>query len=527
VNLWNLWWFRHALVDLGQNPFTCQNLFYPYGADLWLHTMAPLSGLAGLALQSFMPLVAAQNLLLLIELCAAGLVAQRLARHVGLDRPGAFLAGCVFAFCPALFGHLYAGHFELIATFWMPWALLLFLRLTDSPLPRARDAVALGLVLAGAAYSCQYYAVYSAELLAVAAAVRWRDVLRPAVLRGLALACGIAAAGMAPILWTFLRPGGAPPEPSAASFDLYAGDLAGFVLPSFQHPLLSGLLRPLHERLLPGPQYLPQEATTYVGVSVLVLGLLGVLRRPAGEGPALSLPLAIATVFCLLSLGGHLRIGGWSSGIPLPAALLARLPVLGHARAPGRHVLVAMLGLGMLAGLGFQRLRGAWSRLALIALLVLEYVSVPIPLSSTEVSPAYRRLAEARGSFALLELPLGVRDGQSLLGQPDARQVFAQTVHGHPIVGGMVSRLPPETWRAIVSTPVIGTLLHPTGATETDLRRDLAEGAAFFARWQIRAVLVHPEVRSGPAQRYVERVLPIQSRELFADGSELLWIGTP
>jgi hypothetical protein len=42
LNLWNLWWFRHALVDLGQNPFDCRFLLYPYGqfADgsqlLWL-----------------------------------------------------------------------------------------------------------------------------------------------------------------------------------------------------------------------------------------------------------------------------------------------------------------------------------------------------------------------------------------------------------------------------------------------------------------------------------------------------------
>src|SRR5262245_40227159 len=52
INLWNLWWFRHALVDLGQSPFTCAYLFYPTGADLWFHTLSPLPASIGLILQT-------------------------------------------------------------------------------------------------------------------------------------------------------------------------------------------------------------------------------------------------------------------------------------------------------------------------------------------------------------------------------------------------------------------------------------------------------------------------------------------
>ncbi len=50
VNLWNLWWFRHALLDLKQSPFQCQYVFYPHGANLWFHTLAPFHGLLGVFL---------------------------------------------------------------------------------------------------------------------------------------------------------------------------------------------------------------------------------------------------------------------------------------------------------------------------------------------------------------------------------------------------------------------------------------------------------------------------------------------
>ena len=32
--VWNNWWFRHALFDLGANPFQTNFLFYPIGTSL-------------------------------------------------------------------------------------------------------------------------------------------------------------------------------------------------------------------------------------------------------------------------------------------------------------------------------------------------------------------------------------------------------------------------------------------------------------------------------------------------------------
>jgi hypothetical protein len=91
----------------------------------------------------------------------------------------------------------------------------------------------------------------------------------------------------------------------------------------------------------------------------------------------------------------------------------------------------------------------------------------------------------------------------------------------------MVSRLAPETWQALFAAPVIGTLLHPKAASDETIGRDRSEASAFFARFAIDAVVLHPTPGIDTWRRYIESVLPVQARERFADGSELLWLRRP
>lgn len=525
LNLWNLWWFRHATVELGQSPFTCPLVLYPYGVDLWFHTLAPLHGLAGLLLQSLLPLPATQNLLLLVDFVAAGACAFALARRLGLPRSGSLLAGGIFAFSPAVFAHLAAGHYELIATFWLPALLLVFLRLLEAP--RWPDALLLGALFTGALYSSQYYFVYGLELLAVAALVCWRRVLARDRLRALALAAGVALLGISPMLLAYLSGSAPASEDWAAAlpdFDFHAGDLLGILSPSFLHPLLAGPLASLHDRLNPG-RTLPQETTLFAGLSALALAALACARRSRPD-PALRLALVIALVFWLLSLGAHLDVLGEKTALPLPALLLAQLPGVQAARAPGRHIVVAMLGLGLLAGMGFGRLGSRPLRASLLAALAFEYAAIPFPLMGTQVAQAYQQVAREPEGFAILDVPPGVRDGRRGAGRPSNRHILGQTVHRRPIVDAAVSRLPPKKWSEILSAPVIGDLLAPRRLTAASVQRSASAGPAFFARARIDVLVVHPQASQGQ-RRYLEHVLRFARRERFEDGSELWWLAPP
>ncbi|MHB1382617.1 MAG: hypothetical protein ACYCXJ_10420, partial [Thermoleophilia bacterium] len=47
IGYWSIWWFKYALVDLGQNPFWTDYMFYPDGASLVFHSMPKAMALLG------------------------------------------------------------------------------------------------------------------------------------------------------------------------------------------------------------------------------------------------------------------------------------------------------------------------------------------------------------------------------------------------------------------------------------------------------------------------------------------------
>jgi hypothetical protein len=528
VNIWNLWWFRYALIELGQSPFDGSYIFYPHGADLWFHTVAPVPALVGTILQTFLGVVATYNTLVVVSFIAAGVFATAVARELGVTPRSATLAGAIYAFSPVVVGHLYAGHFELLWTFWIPATVLAFLRLIGQPGDRGwTRAAGLGMMVAAAAYTCNYYAVYAVEAMAVTAAVRWRELLQGRVLRRVVLAAVVAIAGVAPMAVRFVSAEGvlgSAADVSADFRDLSIEPLAFFV-PSFTHPLFSATLNDLQHELN-GGRGLPQEVTGYLGFSVIALvglAIFGWRRRcdRAGRPPVFGgrLALAIAASFLALSLGSELKVRGNPTGLPLPAALLAHVPIVRLARAPGRHMVVAMLGVAVLAGAGWDRIARRRWRATLVAAVALEYWA-GLPLLATAVPAVYHRLAREPGSFAVMDVPVGARDGRRVMGRPNSLELLAQSVHHKPIIGGMASRLSADRWASILGAPLIGALIAPDAE---NMRIPKEEVTRYFRRYDIRAIVVHQHA-TAPERQLIETLLPIRRREHFPDGTELWWV---
>ena len=526
LNLWNLWWFRHALVDLGQDPFACQYVLYPLGANLWFHTLAPLHGLIGIVLQSFGSLAAAQNAMLFLDLIAAGVCSFALAVRLGLGRGGALLAGALYAFSPAVFAHLFAGHFELIASYWLPAMLLALLSLLDSQAPRARHGILLGLLFVGAAYSSQYYFVYGAELLALAAICEWRRSRAPRCWRRSRSrrwwwrSAWLPCSGASSARTARVRTKAAPPRTPISTGSRAMRSASPFRAsrtPSCRGPCTVSTTSSAPRVRCPRRRP-PTSAWACSRWQALAWPRAGVRDSPwhsCSRSPSCSPCCPWEAISSCLATRPASRCRACCS---------RRSQLMRLARAPGRHIVVAMLGFAVLAGAGWERLGRRWLRGPILGLLAFEYAALPLPLLATQVAPVYHRLAETPGDFAVLELPFGVRDGRGALGWPDNRQIFAQTVHGHPIVAAAVSRIPPETWRVIREMPLIGTLLDPGSATPESRSRDRAEARAFFARSKLDAVVVHPTPLGRELQEIVEDALTIRRREKFVDGSQLLWV---
>jgi len=191
------------------------------------------------------------------------------------------------------------------------------------------------------------------------------------------------------------------------------------------------------------------------------------------------------------------------------------LPVLNFVRVPWRFMILATLGLAVLAGFGVERLGAGLSpasrrRLALVlgVLMVGEFASIPLPTRAYAVTiPAVDRWLESRPKpFVVAELPVGSERLQSTY-MLHSMAHWQKTIHGH---SGFRVRLHVELYDQLLSFPDEASL-------------DALE------RLGVDYVVLHPEFY-GPAQweRVKARLMAFGDRltlEHEADGGRVYSLG--
>jgi hypothetical protein len=249
------------------------------------------------------------------------------------------------------------------------------------------------------------------------------------------------------------------------------------------HPLYGESVSGLYARL--GLDRI--EAVGWIGV-VPVLVLLA--RRGTWSDPGEARRWkAVLVVFALWALGPFLTVAGFDVGLPLPEALARFVPLVENARMPGRAIVGVYLALGVLMVLRLAGTTGltpsatgssvpqpsasvaqgsspgyVW---ALIALLAFDYLHAPIPLTRLDRPAVYEQLATIQDNGAVIEVPFGIGDGLSAgIGSQDRRLLYNATIHGHPVVGGYIGRMPPNVAAAYDEMPVVGNLLRLSNGEE-------------------------------------------------------------
>jgi hypothetical protein len=137
----------------------------------------------------------------------------------------------------------------------------------------------------------------------------------------------------------------------------------------------------------------------------------------------------------------------------------------------------------------------------------------------------YETLRDRTEPGVVLELPLGIRDGFGVRGTFDERVLFYQTIHGRPLVGGFVARLPTNVAAAYEADPLIADLLRLSSAgagTDVDREPPSADVVAASLRANgIRWIVVDRERASSRLLKYVEELLPLTS--VAQDGERWLY----
>ena len=234
-------------------------------------------------------------------------------------------------------------------------------------------------------------------------------------------------------------------------------DALALLLPNPNHPLAPAML----------VDWLNSLPTRYieglVSVPLVAIVTLCVAWR-AGWVPS-RWWAGLTALFGLLALGPFIQFAGMNTYVPGPWAFLRYVPIIGLTRSPSRFSVVLMLGVAILfatALVALTRRYPAKRRLIVTtvgALLLFELLPAPRPIYSATIPRIYQHVKDAPSDVRLLELPVGVRDGTSSVGNFTARTQFYQTFHEKPLVGGYLSRVARQRIDAMRSNEMIAALI--------------------------------------------------------------------
>jgi hypothetical protein len=328
-----VWWFKHALFDLGVSPFHDPSMFYPDGFSLFLAETTLANIIPALPLTVLVGEVAAYNLTMLVSCILSALGMYLLVLYFTRSRGAGLLSGVIFAFCPYRMAHLGAGHLPLMATQWLPLFFLYLERMVARR--RLRDACMAALFYALAALSAWYYAYVFGLAAAAYVLLRARpwgknlmrlDLLRAFLVFG--LIC-LLAIGPIALPVTQLWKEGARPQ-SLRYLDQFSTSPLDFVYPSVMHPLWGTQLARAYAQN-------PAENILYLGLLPMALAIAAIwLRREPRRERRVGVPPStdggteyragsetafawLTAIFAILAMGISLHWRGGTLRIPVPA----------------------------------------------------------------------------------------------------------------------------------------------------------------------------------------------------------------
>ena len=355
-SVWFLQWTAWAIAHL-HNPLFSNAVDVPTGANIANDTSVPLLGALGAPITWLFGSITTLNLLMRIGLAGSAftmfLVLHRWVRWW----PAALIGGGLFGFNSLLLQNS-QDHLHIVFLVVVP---LILWTVDELFVTQSKNPLAMGALLAILAiaqwfindevlFACGMFTVIGLAILALANRDRAAEHLRRA-LPGAALAFGIFVAVIAYPAW-FMVAGPqhlkGPTQP-AWVIASYHGDLFGLI-----DPTVTITTRAPAEIAARQPSMAILNSTgaqAYVGVP-LAAGLVALAVAWWRNG-VVRFATVMAAIAYVLSLGGRLYVLGHDTGIPLPAAVFAHLPLL-YEVLPSRLTIFVYLFLALLLGVGLD-----------------------------------------------------------------------------------------------------------------------------------------------------------------------------
>jgi hypothetical protein len=495
---WNIWWFQHAIFQLGRDPYFTNYILFPFNINLAYHTLTPLLNVLALPIYATLGLTAALNSWIIGSLVFNGLAMFAFLRHHRVSPGLAFVGGAAFAFTSATMSRVSFVHLSMTANGWLPLSLLAW----DWLIERRRWpwAVLLGVVLYATLLTDIQFIVWLALLLPLYALYTLikaeRQTRKHIVTLGiLAVVVFIGLSLIAPL-----------PQLVAGMGNKYGEEFQGIIEDWYSTHFEDLIAFP--------PRYPPSERAT-LGL-LLPLGLMiGLFTGRKVQGRWFW--LAVGLLFLVLAFGPTLT--PW--GIPLPFRLFYALAG-GTYRVAARFLLPAVMCFIVFVALSLQPWYQRLGRLGTIglvggALFVLAVESrwyEPLPTFTMPDYPIYHQIGAEPGEFLILEVPVGPHNlFRGVFGKGGVLQYYAP-IHHKQLINGAVSRAPEGLTQSYQQWPLIAALAEE--APMPDLSAARAEFARLNNEWHMQYVLIHRDMLESETATFAAGLMNTQTGWCFA-----------
>ena len=540
---WNLWWVPYAIINLGQSPIYTQHMFYPIGINLAFYTLTYLNAFLSIPLQYAANLVIATNANVWFSFVVGGFGAYLLTKFTIRNSQFAienstiewasFIAGALYAFSANKMLYVSLGQFNIASSHWIPYYVFFLLKIAPLQESRIQNyelrivfryGFLLGLFLLFQALSEFIYASFLIIFTAIyliywLVANRFRPPSFVVRLGSFVIAVITFTIPMSPILAAMIQDmltEGDFIQQGLGFADVFSSDVLGFFVPSKLNPVLGGLESQFHFAYV---------NFAYLGFVALMLAILALWKFPRAR-----IWGVFGAIFILISLGPALIVNGKQFDLPMPFDLLLEIPFVKGNRYPSRWSVMVTLALAILVGCGIvftsSKLKiksKKWATLFAFSFLLLtlsEHLAV-LPLSDFRIPEVYKTIAQEKGDFTVLAVPLAWRNGFRMTGTLDQAMMFAQwyqTVHRRPMLSGNTSRNPELKFQYFTEAPVINSLIAvETGhkLAEATIQRDRQLAPDVLRFFGTRYVVWHSPRQEqnraalDAAREYIENVLPV------------------
>jgi hypothetical protein len=457
INLWNLWWTKYSMADLRTNPYYSDYIHVPYKVGLSLHAYIFLNGLLSIPLQYVFNLATINNLFIVLSFLLTALGTFFLIDYFVKDWRVSIVGGLIFAFCPFKMAHL-PGHVNYTMTQWMPLYLLFFFKAFNEKENAIKYCLLSGVLLSLNFLTEHYYYIFLVILSFsyVVFLTIYTNLKKTYIFR---TAFYIVAASLPftlPAAIFIIRDklsGKHPLIPPSSGEYVYGIDLASFLSPSPNNPIMGAysICNRLDRNV---------ENLAYLGVIVICLALIGACFGKC-RGRIKLFWGSMFILFTTFSLGSNLKFFGMHTDMPMPFGIIKHIPILENLRVPGRLNIISMLCLSFFAAYGLKVILRKNKHLWAIAsaLIVMEYLVVPIPMFDSRIPEIYNRISDDRSGGTVLEIPFYAVDGFGGLGVKNASVQHYQSVHRKRLLNGFVSRMPIIEKYSYINLPFLGNII--------------------------------------------------------------------